>query len=404
MHFDQERSPGPSDPDPSPRASEALPELPRGCPRPADGASADRPPSGGAPSRVPPPRRSAAPPARLKLRNPTDIIATMPYLVGEPPDPGIVVLAIRGEGIHTAYCGALDSRYRDVDPVRRARPLLQQVVADGCAGVLVVAYGPALQVTPYVDAVRTAALECGVTVVDALRVTEGRYWSYTCPIPSCCPAEGTVVNVDSSPVPADAVLSGIAPVPSFKDTVADLERVRGILEPLRGPARAEQDAASEEAVSLAGRMLAEGREQVLIRRGLAAVRRAVEEEGRGRGLTGPEELAWLGVHLTRIRVRDAAWADITEHSASVHQELWARLTRHLPEHQRAAPASLLAVAAWQQHDNTLAAAAVGVALAADPEYSMARLMGRALAWGLPVERWREFAPQRPGEHGGDPQE
>ncbi|WP_449289321.1 hypothetical protein [Nocardiopsis halotolerans] len=34
-----------------------------------------------------------------------------------------------------------------------------------------------------------------------------------------------------------------------------------------------------------------------------------------------------------------------------------------------------------------------VALAADPGYSMAVLMSRALAWGLPVERWREFTPR-----------
>ena len=77
----------------------------------------------------------------------------------------------------------------------------------------------------------------------------------------------------------------------------------------------------------------------------------------------------------------------------MHQELWARVTRHLPRHQRAAPASLLAVAAWQRGDEPLAAAALEVALAADPGYSMAVLMSRALAWGLPVERWREFTPR-----------
>ncbi|OLT26864.1 hypothetical protein BJF83_20115 [Nocardiopsis sp. CNR-923] len=123
------------------------------------------------------------------------------------------------------------------------------------------------------------------------------------------------------------------------------------------------------------------------------MRAAVRAESRGESVTEPRELASLGVYLTQTRVRDEAWARITARSADAHRRLWSRVTRHVPERLRAAPASLLAVAAWQSDDRELAAAALDVSLTADPGYSMALLMSRALAWGMPVRRWREAAPR-----------
>ncbi|CAL9559250.1 hypothetical protein SUDANB121_04616 [Nocardiopsis dassonvillei] len=322
---------------------------------------------------------------RLALRNPLDIIAGMPYLVGEPPDPGIVVLAARGAGVHAAFCGALDGEHRHLTPVQRSRPPVDLAVAEGCDGLLIVAYGPPERVTPYVDALMLTARDRGAAVIDALRVTGGRYWSYTCVSPSCCPPEGTVVNVDGSPVPAGAVLRGITPAGPPRVAPADLDRVRALLTPAGGPERAAAGAAAE---AFESRLLVLP-EDVRVARGTEAVREGVE----GDGLPGREDTARLGVHLGHIRVRDRAWSAITARTAPRHRDLWAHLVRHLPDRWRAAPAALTAVAAWQQGDEVLAMAAVETALAADPGYSMAVLMGRALAWGLPVERWRDSTPE-----------
>ncbi|MDE3721480.1 DUF4192 domain-containing protein [Nocardiopsis sp. N85] len=327
---------------------------------------------------------------RLALRSPIDIIAGMPYIVGEPPDPGIVVLAAKGAGVHAAFCGALDGSHRHLTPAQRARPPVDLAVAEGCGGLLIVAYGPPGLVTPYVDALLLAARERGVAIIDALRVTDGRYWSYTCVSPSCCPPGGTVVDIDSSPVPAGAVLRGIAPARPLRVALADLDRVRGLLTPVGGEARAAMDALAEEVDGRARAMS----ETTLVRRGFGAVREAIEAERDGDGIRGYEEIAWLGVHLAHLRIRDRAWAAITERTALLHRDLWARVARHLPARRRAAPAALTAVAAWQHGDDALAMAAVETALAADPGYSMAVLMGRALAWGLPVERWRGSAPEQ----------
>lgn len=387
MHSDQPHRPPGAPPPPEPSSSTSSAGA-AGAGPPPEGGRADATPHGP----VPPPGASSAG-ETLALTTPTDVIATLPYLVGEPPDPGIVVLAVRDKAVHSAFCGGLDLLGAPGEPAARAAIPVHTAASEGCTALVVVAYGAPERVTPYVDTLLAEARRYALTVIDALRVTDGRYWSYTCRGAGCCPVEGTVVNVDASQVPARAVLHGIVPAPSFHATTADVARVRAVLEPVRGTERAAMDVAAEEAAAQARRLLDQGMRGALIDRALTTVLAAVRAEREGRGVTSRKELAWLGVYLTEIRVRDEVWARITAEAAPVHQELWARVTRHLPGHRRAAPASLLAVAAWQRGDEPLAAAALEVALTADPGYSMAVLMSRALAWGLPVERWREFAPR-----------
>ncbi|MEE2038900.1 DUF4192 domain-containing protein [Nocardiopsis sp. CT-R113] len=396
MHSDQQHPRDPHDPPDSPRprhqpdqAGHTGAPTPTGAlrdgPGSADPVPRTRTPDGGV--------SGDASSGALTLTNPTDIIATLPYLVGEPPDPGVVVLAIRGRGVHSVFCGDLDRMDTAPDPMRRAAAPVAAALSEGCTALAVVAYGPPERVTPYVDTLLAAARTRGLGVVDALRVTGGRYWSYTCASAGCCPAEGTLVNVDGSTVPASAVLHGIVPAPPFHATMADIARVRALLTPVDGEERAAMDAAADRAATRARELSARGAGGALTDRGVPAALAAVRSEREGEAVTDRDELAWLGVYLTETRVRDEVWARITAEAAPVHQALWSRVTRHLPADQRAAPASLLAVAAWQRGDEALAAAALDVALTAEPGYSMAVLMSRALAWGLPVERWREFTPR-----------
>ncbi|WP_150244765.1 DUF4192 domain-containing protein [Nocardiopsis quinghaiensis] len=412
MHSEQPHRPLRSFDPLTPATPTRRPDAPAAAgPSPADGSAPDTPAASDAPS-VPAPRDpggaapSPGPGARgtLVLTNPTDIIATLPYLVGAPPDPGIVILAMRGKGVRSAFRGDLDRLDASGDPLERAAVPVDAAVSDGCTALVVVAYGPPERVTPYVDRLLSAAREHTLTVLDALRVTGGRYWSYTCGRADCCPVEGTVVNVDSSTIPADAVLHGLVPAQPLHAMADDAARIRALLEPVDGEERTAMDALAEEVEARTRRLRERGARGVLTDRGLPAVLAAVRAERAGRGITDREELAWLGAYLAETRVRDEVWARITAEAAPAHQELWSRVARHLPQRQRAAPASLLAVAAWQRGDEPLAAAALDVALTADPGYSMAVLMSRALAWGLPVERWREFTPRWLRERSAYPEE
>jgi hypothetical protein len=62
------------------------------------------------------------------------------------------------------------------------------------------------------------------------------------------------------------------------------------------------------------------------------------------------------------------------------------LTRLAPGAYRAAPASLLALAAWQDGNGVLANVALDLALAARSGYPMAVLLREALDYGAPPEK------------------
>ncbi len=60
-----------------------------------------------------------------------------------------------------------------------------------------------------------------------------------------------------------------------------------------------------------------------------------------------------------------------------------------PDSHLAPPATVLAILRWQMGDGSRASAAVERALAADPDYSLARLVDRCLSVGLHPATWRE---------------
>src|SRR5262249_17792878 len=96
-----------------------------------------------------------------------------------------------------------------------------------------------------------------------------------------------------------------------------------------------------------------------------------------------EEVAWLGMLLISVRVRDEAWVRITDEDLQVHLRLWTDVLRRVDDPYAAAPACLLAFTAWRAGQGALANGALDRALAADPHYSMARLLHELFISGLP---------------------
>lgn len=331
---------------------------------------------------------------RISLSSPNDVVATMPYLVGEPPEPGLVVLTLRGTAVHSVLCRDL-GRTGPRDPLTCAGPPVDSAVAEGADALIVVGYGTADQVAGHVGGLVTVAGRRGLAVLEAFRVHAGRYWSQMCSRSDCCPPEGTGLDPDRSTGPADAVLRGLVPRPPLRTVLEEVARARRGLEP-PGSLRPEtvRAAISDSEAETDG--LRRSGARVLRRCGAAVVRAAVEAERTGTGPHGVDELVRLSVFVRERPVRDTVWAAITPETARTHLDLWSRVTRAARAADRAAPASLAAVAAWQLHDQVLAQAALEAALAADPHYSMALLMQQALSVGLPVERWIDHLKERPG--------
>lgn len=306
------------------------------------------------------------------LRSLRDLLAVVPYLLGFHPADSVVLLALRGREIIFQVRADLPDP-RDVPDL--SSRLAAVVRRQAPTSAIVLGYGSGARLTPLVLGVRAAVEAAGIPVLDALRVEDGRYWSYLCAVPSCCPPDGRPYDLAASPVLAEAVLEGHVILPSR----AALERR---LVPVDGPDRRAMTLATTRARE---RLSALGGVRRLVRAGRAAVDDAVRRHRGGVPLSD-DEVAWLSLVLVHRPVRDRAWASVVDDFAT-HMALWTDVLRRCEPQLVVAPATLLAFAAWRAGDGAVASVALSRALAVDPGYPMAVLMARALVHGVAPTEW-----------------
>ncbi|MBF6062049.1 DUF4192 domain-containing protein [Nocardia terpenica] len=102
----------------------------------------------------------------------------------------------------------------------------------------------------------------------------------------------------------------------------------------------------------------------------------------GSALT-PTDITHCALALRDIMVRDCMLALATTHRADAAQQLWALLTRGLPDPDRAEAATLLAYSAYTAADGPLAQIALDAALRSNPDHRLAHLLDVALRAGMP---------------------
>jgi hypothetical protein len=326
-------------------------------------------------------------PMPMVLNDPADILSLVPFVLGFHPTDSVVVLGLRGRQMIFQARGDL------ADAVPLAGHYATIVGRQQVTAVIVIGYGPATSVTPAVLAIAARLAETGADVRDVLRVTDGRYWSYLCQSWRCCPADGTPFDPTMSRVAAAAVVEGHVALPSREALERRLAPIGGLaregmreatgrahrrIVTLIESAAAPVDAAPVDAApaDVAGRLRAAG---------ATAVRAAVDRQ-RTSDQLDDDEVAWLTVLLVHLSVRDDAWGAIDADPA-LHVRLWTEVLRRAEPELSPAPATLLGFAAWQAGDGVIAAMAVDRALAADPDYAPARLLGEVIAGGVPPQEW-----------------
>jgi hypothetical protein len=327
----------------------------------------------------------AAARCRVKVGSADGILAVVPHLLGFHPANSLVVLGIGGPHARIR----LAFRYDLPDPPNEA---LSADIASHATSVLcrehltmavIIGYGAGQAVSGVVDVVAPALRDAGIVIQDALRVQDGRYWSYLCHDPRCCPADGAIYNPAAHPAAAALAAAGLTVRSDRAALVGTLARTPESIEPMthaveRARRKAGQLIDQTLSVTADGDPL-----QAIADAGRRSVRQAVTKYRRGAEITDPDEIAWLGLALTDLRVRDDAWARMDPAFNDAHRRLWTRLLRYLPKEFAPAPAALLAFVAWQAGDGALASIAIERALSADPGYSMAQLIADALQAGLP---------------------
>lgn len=332
-----------------------------------------------------------------------DLLGSVPALLGFHPRRSLVAIAMHGKRL--GFSLRLDLPRPD-----QAEDAAEQVVAPLLAqrpsGVLLIAYvdpEPAgarstgrLAADGLVAAMRRRLSDDGVSVREAIRCDGSRYWSYLCEVASCCPPEGTPYEIESSPMLANAVFNGVEVLADREELV---RRFRAVSGRRRREMRAVTDRVLDELLAQAGIDASDPRaalaqqgagRDALLRAGADFVRsRLAGLDGRDSDVSD-EDAARLSVVSMLIPVRDLAWSYIEPDNARAHLAVWTGVAQRVVPPFEAPALCMAAFAAWLGGDGSQARCALDRARAAEPEYSLGRLLEQALDGYLSPQTWRAF--------------
>ncbi|WP_338012106.1 DUF4192 domain-containing protein [Actinoplanes friuliensis] len=312
---------------------------------------------------------------KLKVSSPAELISAVPFLIGFHPEDSLTVVAMRGPVV--AFSVRADLPELDT-PVEEARAailhLADVVVRQQVQAVVIIGYGEEKRVAPAVLRISDIFTLAGLVVIDELRVEDGRFWSFLCADPSCCPEDGVPCLPRDSVMAAEATFAGAVALPSREVFLARVA-------PVTGDDREAMTAATTRAMKRLS-VLAPAESPFLhqVRRAGREAVRAAERCYRVGGRLTDDDVAWLGLLLMHVPVRDYAW--MRTGTKEWELSLWSDLMRRVEPIYAPAPASLLAFVAWRSGNGVLASVAVERALDEQEDYALARLVDRVLTDGV----------------------
>ncbi|MFJ3337823.1 DUF4192 family protein [Streptomyces sp. NPDC086766] len=363
------------------------------------------------------PGSGQGPEHQVTLRTPAELADALPYLLGYRPEDSIVLVALhdrdgRGRFGGRARLGippGMDdwpsaarqlahglitgSERRGAKPEQMVAFLCQEPAA-GESGRQVVR-----RLEPLAQKLRTECGRLDVPVIEALCISDGRFWSYCCPSEGCCPDEGLPMGL-----PGTSVLAAAAAYAGIQ-VRGSLREMRARLLPWETSAALDQEIALDTAgMDLVPRILDEGSRAAVSQQTLELAERVVRRfaeapfvpgsapaDLRDDDLLAHEEAALLilGLQDRETRDRAAEWMEGDEAGPALR--LWRALARRCVgpygEHA-AAPLTLAGWVAWSTGDDLEAREALAMALGADPDYLFARLLHQACNEGLDPESVR----------------
>lgn len=333
------------------------------------------------------PREAASaktPAPAIRLRSPAQMVAAVPFLLGFHPSESVVAVGLASGAARLCLTMRVDL------PIPEHSGQLAETVAAHLShaeagGVFLVLFTEEEGQPPREDvvaAIEAAVSERGIEIRDALWVRGGRWCSYRCQLPACCPPEGTAVD------PGE--VSELAAASAWMGDVVhgsreDLERS---LKPVGLFARAKLDQTFEHVSrQLIGELSERGWDAVAAdSRDL--LRKAVQARAEASVELPAAEVARLALGLADVTVRDEALAWVGTDLEHAAEALWVELVRKATPPYDAAPATLLAVHAYLRGNGAYARIALDRALAGDPDYSFARLLSEGLDRAVPPKLLR----------------
>ncbi|MDO0911171.1 DUF4192 family protein [Streptomyces sp. DT2A-34] len=354
---------------------------------------------------------------QVTLRTPAELADALPYLLGYRPEDSIVLVALHDRDGRGRFGGrarlGIPASTDDWDAAARqlAHGLVSGSERRGARAEQMVAFlcqEPAKGETgrqvmerlrPLAQKMRVACGNLDVPVIEALCISDGRFWSYCCDKGECCPPEGQAMGL-----PGTSVLAAAA-------TYAGLQ-VRGTLRELQARLLPWETAAALEqeivldtvGMALVPRILDDATRAGVAEETLELAERLLDRfaaapsvsgtltaDLRDDELLGHDEAARLilGLQDRSTRDRAAEWMEGDEAGPALR--LWRALARRCvgPYREYAAPPLTLAGwVAWSTGDDLEAREALAMALGADTDYLFARLLHQACNEGLDPESIR----------------
>ncbi|WP_079084511.1 DUF4192 domain-containing protein [Streptomyces longwoodensis] len=354
---------------------------------------------------------------QVTLRSPAELADALPYLLGYRPEDSIILVSLHDRGGRGRFGGrarlGIPTHSDDWAAVaqqlahglvtggerRGARP--EQIVAYLCQEPAKGETGRSVmeRLQPLAHQLRVACGRLDVPVIEALCISDGRFWSYCCGGQGCCPDEGEPMGL-----PGTSVLAAAAAYAGIQ-VRGTLRELRARLMPLETAVAVEQEVALDTAgMSLVPRIFDEnGRAEVadetielaerLMHRlaATAPVPDSAAADRRDDDLLRADEAAALilGLQDRTTRDRAAEWMEGDEAGPALR--LWRALARRCVGPYAEHAAALLTLAgwvAWSTGDELEAREALAMALGADPDYLFARLLHQACNEGLDPESVR----------------
>ncbi|MFJ7150942.1 DUF4192 domain-containing protein [Streptomyces sp. NPDC100445] len=360
---------------------------------------------------------SAEQTTQVTLRTPAELADALPYLLGYRPEDSMVLVALHDHAGRGRFGGRarLGIPAQEEDWPAAARQLARGLVTGserrGTRPERMVAYvcqepGPGesgrdvkRRLGRLAHLLRTECGSLDVPVIEALCVSDGRFWSYCCPVEGCCPEDGSPMGLPGTSVlAAAATYAGL----QVRGTLKELH-VR--LRPWESTAALEQEVALDTVgMSLVPRILDETSRPGVAHETLDLAERIIHRYASAAPVSGThpadvrddellanDEAATLILGLQDRTTRDQAAAWMEGEEAGPALRLWRALARRCVgpygEHA-AAPLTLAGWVAWSTGDELEAREALAMALGADPDYLFARLLHQACNEGLDPESIR----------------
>ena len=325
----------------------------------------------------------------VALRDPSHLVASLPYLLGFEPQRSLVIMGLAQTGASSRLI--VTARYdlpelTDIEMTREIVTHVEQAIGSireiNSALLVVVGDTPGhvdrdQPYTAMVDDLIYALDDADIAVKDAIYTHAGVVNIYGCTDPSW-PWQGVRISQEErDAVAAGFVFAGISPAATREDLYEEISHV------------ADEMTAEVAALIEANDQSVHGISAEAISRVAGQISQTLTEASR----LSAKDTARIGVAFENVRVRDAVIWDLAHSSSSERTVGRANLiqaTRHLPEENLAQVAVVLGVEQWMSGDGARANVATERALAANPDNSMGRLLEQSLRMGMPPAAFAEM--------------